>query len=107
MRYLVMVVLVLAVSGVAWCAPVTDLLAPDAVGAIVPIGGYDNNVEMMSWRVATWYDRSLWLDLLEPTDYCGIGVSGSPIPDDPLCVGIGYLDDRWTAYFGAHFDVTW
>ena len=85
-----------------------SLLVPDAIGGMVPLGRSDNStMETVSWRVTTYCQRSLWLDVLEPTDYVGLGLSVEPVANNPVCLGLGYLDDAWMGYFGAHVSVKW
>jgi hypothetical protein len=99
---LLVLVVVLLLLPAAPPAPAQDLatLEPDAALIAHGLNGA-GSLTGAGWRVAEVYGHRLWVDVLEPTETWGLGVSADLSPGRAACLGCGYWRG-WLGYVGVH-----
>jgi hypothetical protein len=77
-----------------------DALQPDA--ALLAQSGSGATVDGASWQVVSVEGCRGWLDIIDPRDNWGVGISADLSPGGAACVGGGWREG-FVFYYGIHF----
>lgn len=75
-------------------------LEPDA--ALLAHTGAGETIDGASWSVVSVEGYRGWLDVIDPRDNWGVGISADLSPGGAVCIGGGYREG-FLVYYGLHF----
>lgn len=75
-------------------------LEPDA--ALLAHTGAGETIDGASWSVVSVEGYRGWLDVIDPRDNWGVGISADLSPGGAACIGGGYREG-FVVYYGLHF----